>query len=139
MTAAERYLEGPLVVFRIQDGEGRGPWKPGFSHRWVEYREDHRNLVPWFVEFGNVHLTALDGEHIGSACRTLDQLRRWFTPSEYATLQVYGYRAVRMEVGRLLAESAKQVLFGRAKPLNSDVIGVELYAPAPTRQVSHAS
>ena len=119
------------VIYRVQDKDGRGPWKPGFSKRWVETREDHDNLPPWGEEFGlsKVLNQLLCGEHAGSGCRTLDQLRRWFTASEYQTLLVYGYRAVRMEVNRVLAESDKQLVFGRAKPLSEDVIGIELYEP----------
>ncbi len=118
---------GPLVVFRIQDVAGRGPWKPGFSRRWVEDRPDHDYLLPWFVEFGRVERLALVGEHVGCGCKTLEQLRRWFLPSEYATLLRYGYRAVRMEVGRILAESDRQCVFGRSKPLSEDVMDVDLY------------
>ena len=121
-----------LVVLRIQDADGRGPWKPGFSRRWVEDRPDHENLPPWFVEFGRVDKLALVGEHVGSGCRTVEQLRRWFSPSEYMTLRRFGYRAVRMAVGRLLAESDRQCVFGRARPLREDVEPVELYEHNPT-------
>ncbi len=117
----------PLFVYRVQDGEGRGPWRPGFSHRWVEDRPDHENLLPWPMEFGRVDRRLLYGEAAGSACRTLEQLRRWFTPSEYRTLQRYGYRAVRLEAGRILAEGPTQCVFGRAKPLREDVKAVNLY------------
>ena len=34
------------LVYRIQDNEGRGPWKPGFSSQWVIEREDLENLLP---------------------------------------------------------------------------------------------
>jgi len=115
------------TVYRVQDKDGRGPWKPGFSHRWVEDREDHNNLPPWFVEFGNVHLKCIYGMTIGSACVTLDQLRRWFTASEYATLQRYGYRAVMMDVSRVLGESPVQCFVERSKPFSEGVIEVELY------------
>ena len=115
------------AVYRIQDKDGRGPWKPGFSRRWVEDRPDHDNLPPWYVEFGPVHHRVLYGEEMGSGCKTLEQLRRWFTPSEYKTLKMHGYRAVRLEVGRILAESGIQCVFGRAKPLREDAVEIELY------------
>src|SRR5207247_592614 len=95
-------------VFRVQDKDGRGPWKPGFSHRWVEDREDHDKLVPWYTEFGRVDRRAIYGMAVGSGCRTLEQLRRWFTPSEYRTLRRLGYQAVRLKAGRILAESEIQ-------------------------------
>lgn len=116
-------------VLRVQDKEGRGPWRPGFSHTWVEDRDDHDNLLPWTLEFGRVDLQSFYGMAIGCGCLTLEQLRRWFTPSEYQTLQRYGYHAVRMEVGRILAASEIQCVFERVKPLHCDVEPVELYAP----------
>lgn len=118
-----------LTIFRVQDKDGRGPWKPGFSHKWVKDRDDHDNLVPWLYEFGRVDRTANYGMAIGCGCLTLEQLRRWFTPTEYETLRRFGYRAVKMEAGRILAESDIQCVFERAKPLREGVETVELYPP----------
>lgn len=116
------------VVFRVQDRAGRGPWKPGFSSRWVEDREDHDNLAPWPYELGDAPLRDhISGMAMGCGCLSLEQLRRWFTPSEYRTLQKHGYRAVKMTVGRVLASSEIQCVFERVKPLREDVEPVELY------------
>lgn len=120
----EKKLVGPDFIYRVQDIYGRGPWKPGFSHRWVETRPDHDNLPPWYVEFGRVDQQLLYGEHGGSGCRTIEQLRRWFTESEYRKLLSFGYCAVKMQVGRILAESEIQCVFGRAKPLNSEEVEI---------------
>jgi hypothetical protein len=84
-------------------------------------------LKPWPQEFGPVHHRALWGMHLGCGCMSLDQLRRWFTPTEYARLLTFGYQAVRMRVGRILAASDVQCVFERAKPLAVDVEAVELY------------
>ncbi|MCK0507967.1 hypothetical protein [Aromatoleum anaerobium] len=121
------------IIYRIQDSDGRGPWKPGFSRLWVEDRDDHDLLIPWYQEFGQVHLRAIVGMHIGCGCRSEDQLRRWFTQTEYARLVEYGYRAVRMPVGRILAESNIQCVFERAKPLRRDVVPFALYECAEVR------
>ena len=115
-------------VFRVQDAEGRGPWKPGFSHNWVEDRDDHQNLVPWFEEFGDVRQRAIYGMAMGSGCRTVEQLRRWFTATEYAKLLTLGYNAVRMPAGIILAQSEIQCVFQRAKPLNEGCEVIDLYA-----------
>lgn len=115
------------TVYRIQDKNGRGPWKPGFSHLWVEDRPDHENLPPWFFEFGPVHLKAFTWEHLGSGCRTVEQLQRWFTESEYRKLLTWGYQAVKIEVGRVLAESDRQVFFARKVPLCCDLSVIDLY------------
>lgn len=119
------------VVFRVQDNDGRGPWKPGFSICWVDDRpeEEYAALVPWTVEFGREPLQKrIIGMHIGCGCRTLGQLRRWFTPREYSKLLRYGYQAVGMQAGRILAESKIQCVFERAKPLHEDIEAVELYS-----------
>lgn len=122
--------ERPILLYRVQDLEGRGPWRPGFSRLWVRDREDHDNLRPWPEQFG------LDiipkggwpfGRHFGCGCRTLEQLRRWFTAEEYATLQHYGYQAVQMDAQRILAESDIQLVFQRARPLRAGAEPVQLY------------
>jgi hypothetical protein len=58
---------------------------------------------------------------------TIDQLRRWFTPSEYQTLVRLGFYAVKMEVGRVIASSDVQCFFERVTPLWQDFEKVELY------------
>lgn len=120
-------LVGPEFVFRIQDTDGRGPWKPGFSHRWVEDRPDHENLKPWYVEFGRVDRLMIAGEHGGSGCETLKQLGRWFTHDEYRKLKKLGYKAVRLKVHRILAQSKIQLVFTKMEPLNENIETVELY------------
>jgi hypothetical protein len=115
------------VVFRVQDRDGRGPWKPGFSQCWVEDRDDHDNLLPWYSEMGPVHKLGIVGMHQGTSCESLEQLRRWFTKSEYRTLRRYGYQAVQMDVGRILGKSETQLVFERAKPNNVGCRPVVLY------------
>lgn len=115
------------TIYRIQDNDGRGPWKPGFSHKWVETRNDHDNLPPWYIEFGPVHLNAISGCAVGTGCMTIDQLRRWFTESEYKTLLSCGYKAVKMTVGRILASSSIQCVFERHIPLDEEFQEFPLY------------
>lgn len=122
-------MSNPLIIYGVQDADGRGPWKPGFSHVWIEDRADLMNLPPWYFEFGRVDMGRRAGEHLGSGCRTLDQLRRWFTLGEYISLLSYGYRCVALRVDRILAGSDIQVVFVRSKPLAVDAIEVNLYGP----------
>lgn len=116
-------------IYRVQDSLGRGPWKPGFSHKWVEDRpeSEFEALVPWPLQFKGVMSRRIIGMHMGCGCKIIEQLRRWFTPKEYKTLQGFGYAAVKMEAGRILAESDIQCVFERAKPLNESVEPIELY------------
>lgn len=115
-----------ITIYRVQDREGRGPWRPGFSHLWVEARADHENLISWPVQFGFaiVHRARW---HLGCGCRTPDQLRRWFTSSEYATLKDFGFRAVAMQADQIIAESDIQLVFDRRRALHLGTDSVELY------------
>lgn len=122
------------TVYRVQDETGRGPFKPGFSHRWVESRPDHDNLRPWPVDFGQLALYAASGLHYGTGCRTIEQLRRWFTASEYATLHSYGYAAVKLDVDVIVAESDTQCLFARSSPLHLSVERVFIYPQAAAHE-----
>lgn len=113
------------IVYRMQDSQGRGPWKPGFSHKWVIEREDHKNLFPWMDEFK--HVDFMYGEIGGCGCRTLDQLRRWFTKAEYKKLLKFGYGVVELKADRMIAESEIQCVFGRSRPLYENAKKVRLY------------
>ena len=105
------------IVYRVQDSHGRGPYKPGFSQTWVEDRPDLDNLLPYFIEMPNVlsGRPRLDPSHIGCACKTIEQLERWITKSEYLTLRQYGYQAMRLVVDEILGESETQCVFERKR------------------------
>jgi hypothetical protein len=126
-----------MKVFRVQDKHGRGPWKPGFSHTWVEDRDDHLNLPPWPVEFGgfeNVLRKSAKGMHLGCGCISVEQLKRWFTFSEYLKLISLGYSAVEVEADNILAQSDVQCVFNRRMPLNFGASPVNLYSHVAAAQ-----
>jgi hypothetical protein len=116
-----------IKVYRIQDETGRGPWKPGFSHLWVEGREDLDNLIPWVMDLGNVIEKARWAMHLGCACESPEKLKRWFTKLEYERLLKYGYNAVEMEVDLILGQSEIQLVFERSIPLKQDFKIINLY------------
>jgi hypothetical protein len=120
-----------LKVYRVQDAEGRGPWRPGFSDKWVEDRTDAEfmRLKPIQDEFPNLdqQLGNMDGKHAGVGCETLAKLRQWFTKSEYETLLGFGYQCVCLNCDRIVATSDIQCVFVRSKPLNKNVRKVRLY------------
>lgn len=116
-----------MIVFRVQDKDGRGPWKPGFSHQWVEDRDDHENLVPWLLDIGPAHLKMDPSKHAGTACESMEQLRRWFTHSEYNKLLKFGYRTVSLHADKILGRSDIQLVFERRLPLNKHVSIICLY------------
>lgn len=116
-----------MIVFRVQDLNGRGPFKPGFSSKWVEPRDDHQFLVPWFIDLSRVDKQVTYGLHAGAACGSIDQLRRWFTAAEYEFLKKHGYQAYEIEVDRVIGESEIQLVFERVLPLNVGVFPFDLY------------
>lgn len=105
----------------MQDFEGRGPFRPGFSHRWIDESKPFVNLPTCFSEFGlhNV-LRKARGRSIGCGCDSLDQIQLWFNANEMATLHGLGFSLVRMEVDEILGTSQYQTVFARKKPLNQD-------------------
>lgn len=120
-----------IPVYRMQDDEGRGPFRPGFSHRWVEPRPDRDRLRPFMEVWGPQ--AALEranaGFYVGCACLTIEQLRRWFTAGEYITLRGWGYRAVLLTVDELLHSDDIQSVVVRARPFSQDALTVPLYGP----------
>lgn len=115
-----------VTVYRIQDADGRGPFKPGFSKRWVIERDDQENLMPWIIEMPNV-LSLSSGWPLGCGCRTIDQLKRWFTRKEYRKLVSLGYRAVQISGVRVLGESATQCVFECQTRLSEAGAEIKLY------------
>lgn len=113
-----------LRAFRIQDVEGRGPFKPGFSRYWAD-----EDFAPGLAPLPAVHeefpgfqrLIARD-EHVGTAVRELSDLRKWFSAAEMRKLAALGYSIVSVKVDRIIAESANQMVIANRRPLNRGCI-----------------
>jgi hypothetical protein len=117
-------------IFRVQDREGRGPWRLGLSAQWSDPADPPELLLPWHVEFGPWILPPEServGKFYGCGTRDLEQLRRWFSPTEYRRLLDLGFAVVRMDVDRILAESRNQLVFERARAMNKGVVELRLY------------
>ena len=107
-----------MSVVRVQDADGRGPWRPGFSHTWIEedapadrLTESVLELVPPSV------LRAIPRDiHVGCACRSVEALMAWFTPVERQRLARLGFHIVRLRVDRVIAESDWQMVVARRRP-----------------------
>lgn len=114
-----------VSVYRVQDARGRGPWKPGMSARWVS-----EEAVRPFADIESM-LRAIrragDDEHVGCGCRTLEDLRRWFTPGEYDRLRLLGYQCVRLHGCRVLQERESEVVIGRRRQFRKGAVRVRLY------------
>lgn len=108
-------------LFRIQDAEGRGPFRPGFSHLWLSplVHRDIEKFPPIHVAFGLDWLDKVPHRwHCGTGCRSMYHLGLWFTDIELERLHNFGFTIVQIDYDIILAESDNQVLFARRKPLN---------------------
>lgn len=121
MTSLLAYHGDPVRVFRVQDANGRGPFRPGFSREWCDddFAPGMLPLPTWMEEFGRDLIDRLGrpGEHFGSAVRTIGQISRWFSATEQNRLEKHAFNVVSLHVTRVLAESANQLVFARGMPL----------------------
>lgn len=109
------------LLLRIQDKDGRGPWRPGFSHRWVSLSREADFPPPAYVDFPEFQVVIQSahkrGLNVGLTVRGFDRLASWFLPDEINALRLLGYRLVRCNLASVLAESQHQVLIAYGKPL----------------------
>jgi len=111
------------TIYRIQDKDGRGPFKPDFSKNWVRDRPDYVNLKPMY----NHDIKLEDGLHHGIGCLTAKELKRWFTEKEYEILRTYGYCCKKIQGVKIIKRDKVQVLFSRELPLSKKTVSVRLY------------
>src|ERR1035437_5906722 len=82
------------IVYRMQDGFGRGPFKPGFTKEWKG--DTNLDLPPIFVELGILphHLSAMipKGLFGGCAVQSISLLHKWFDRNERRRLVRFGYQ-----------------------------------------------
>lgn len=105
------------MIFRVQDKDGRGPFKPGFSKHWLDH-ELHCQHRSWIEEFGlEILSNRKEGEYLACGCRSMQKIREWFSDSELERLRDFGYDIVTIDIDRVIAESDNQVVFARRRPL----------------------
>lgn len=113
-----------ITVYRVQDDEGRGPFKPGFSHRWVDADDElddpearFKSRPDVITEFGlDIFKKLPKGMHGGCAFRDVDGLFRWFSQREIFKLKRFNYRLVELDADAVIAESPTQLVVARKLP-----------------------
>lgn len=107
-----------VTVYRVQDGSGRGPWRPGFSHRWIEAEAPAGRLTESLLDLMTVEqVRALPAtHHYGAGCRRLADLAEWFLPVERERLRALGFWPVQVRAEIVVVESALQIFVGRVRP-----------------------
>ena len=120
---SQRVMTTMSKVFRVQDAEGRGPWRPGFSTTWIEADAPVGRLTETLMDLvpPNTLRSLPRDRSYGCGCRSYASLMAWFTASEIRTLAALGYKVVELNIDGVLAESDSQVVFERFRPLTEGV------------------
>ena len=108
------------IVYRVQDSDGRGPWKPGVSKYWIDDSAHVGRLTETLMDLcGGVEAIRKlpSGWHYGCACESLEGIAAWFTPNERIILDTMGYHPVSIKADKIMFRSEWQVLIARKRPL----------------------
>ena len=110
-------------LYRIQDASGRGPWRPGFSMKWIDPEKDDSLCPPMqhdFPEWRRLINRAIDQGylHYGCCVRGASALHRWFTPEELSRLRGFGFRLVDASGLTVICESRSQIIGASRWPLS---------------------
>jgi hypothetical protein len=89
-------MAGEGMILRVQDAEGRGPWKPGMSSKWIDMDRSESTLFPPIHDevedfYADVARWHRRGYHVGCAVDGIEMLKQWFNAKEMTTLRSMGY------------------------------------------------
>ena len=115
-----------MRIYRIQSADGRGPFRPGLTEKWIgDPRWADR---PSLMEEFDVRdiLARVANRHMGCGFRTPEQMRRWFDVNERAKLARLGFHPVTMTVDEIVAESRTQLVFARVMPLRVGFVAISV-------------
>lgn len=128
------------MILRVQDRDGRGPFKPGMSAKWCD-ASDAPQFAPMYEEFGTEIVGKMQdhldkhGGAFGCGCRTRAKIDEWFTKREQIKLASLGYALVSMQEDSVFAESPDQVVFWRKRPLRNGAIVIPWFLPMAGRSL----
>lgn len=110
-------------LYRIQDDQGRGPWRPGFSLKWADLEKDDHLCPPMMLEFPEWRRMinrAINRGLLNYGCcvRGIAGVHRWFTPKELCTLRSLGFCLVDATSLTVICESPSQIIGASRWPLS---------------------
>jgi len=114
-----------VSVYRIQDKEGRGPFKPGYTEKWLDADRTYFPKAPireqlWIKKIADPDL------HLAFVCETVEQLKNWVSATEYARIKEDGYSAVKITVDKIWTLDG-QAIAGRKRQYRKQAIPFTLY------------
>jgi len=119
------------MILRIQNKQGRGPWMPGLSAKWVDsFRTAQHPPIyderPDYLDHvANAHKR---GMHIGCAVRGREGLLSWFSPMEIFRLYDLGFYIADASACDVLIETGTQLVIASPQPLRALPHAVEVAA-----------
>ena len=108
------------MIMRVQNRQGRGPWMPGLSAKWVDAFRTEQH-PPIYVEcpdyLSHVEAAHNRGMHIGCAVRGKGKLLSWFSPMEILRLYDMGFYIADASACEVLVETPTQLIVASPRPL----------------------
>ena len=102
------------MLVRIQDCEGRGPWRPGLSAMWDSGKAQ---LMPAITEeVPNLKMLMKPGFHYGCAVR-VGKVGLWFSEDDLTNLLELGFHFVNATPCAIVIETEYQAVIASIKPL----------------------
>jgi len=125
------------MLLRVQDKDGRGPFRQGVTKLWCEYNHRLPSVMEDFPDLlDDLRPYHKQGLRIGCGVRGgYDGLKRWFSESEFQKLDTLGYRVVRVKNYVVVCESESQVIFATKKPLKKLL---NMFIEPPKEQIQEA-
>lgn len=116
------------IVYRIQDKEGRGPFKPGYTETWLDSDRTYFPKAPireqlWIQKIADPEL------RLAFACETIEQIKNWVSKTEYERLKKDGYNVVKIAVDKIWKLDG-QLIVGRKKQYRKQAEIINLYEPS---------
>lgn len=113
------------TVYRIQDGAGRGPFRPGMTAKWLDEERESLPEAP-IADQVKIKKAADPSFNLAFACRSIDDLRKWISATEYARLKKLCYYACAIDVDETW-DLENQVIAGRKRAYRHGFRIVKLY------------
>ena len=114
-----------ITVYRIQDSEGRGPFRPGVTQKWIDAERTYFPKAQiqeqlWIKKIADPEL------NLAFVCTSIEQMKIWVSETEYDRLMKLGYNAVKIDVDKIW-HLGKQAIAGRKKQYRKQAIVFSLY------------
>lgn len=109
-----------MLAYRVMHPiDGRGPWRPGFSHHWTT-GEDHRpdETTQQLMRGIDFRPLMLRYRQFGTVCPTLEMLAVWFTKQETLNLERIGYLVCHVTIDQILKVGRYQNLVASKQPFH---------------------